>query len=200
MNYLAHVFLSGANEELLVGNFIADSVKGNQRHLFSPGINQGIALHRQIDTFTDSHSIVEASKKRLRPDYRKYAGVITDIFYDHFLAIHFNKYTTVSLPEFSQQVYKTVLQHEAILPEKVHYFLPYMMRDNWLLNYQNLEGIKRSLTGMSRRTTFISNMETATVELEKNYAFYETEFLTFFPELQEYVHHQIEILSQNKLF
>ncbi|KAA5547910.1 acyl carrier protein phosphodiesterase [Adhaeribacter rhizoryzae] len=187
MNYLAHAFLSGADEELLVGNFIADSVRGSQLQLYPDKIAQGIILHRQIDTFTDTHPIVQQTKERLRPTYRKYAGVIADIYYDHFLAINFDQYSDAGLAVYTQHVYNLVQRHHAILPKRVLYFLPYMIEQNWLLNYANLEGIRRSLTGLSRRTAFVSNMETAADELRENYHLYLYEFNIFFPELMAYV-------------
>ena len=190
MNYLAHSFLSGDDEELLVGNFIADSVRGSQLQLYPEKIVRGIILHRQIDTFTDAHPVVQLSKERLRPAYRKYAGVIADIYYDHFLAINFDQYSNIGLAVYTQQVYNLVRRHQAFLPERVLYFLPYMIEQNWLLNYANLEGIRRSLTGLSRRTAFVSNMETATNELRENYHLYLHEFNIFFPDLIAYVKEQ----------
>lgn len=191
MNYLAHTFLSGDNEELLVGNFIADSVRGSQLQMFSAGVAQGIRLHRQIDAFTDAHPVVQLSKERLRPDYRKFAGVITDVYYDHFLAAHFDEYSALSLPAYTQSVYALVKKYDAILPERVKYFLPYMIEQNWLLNYAHISGIRKSLTGLSRRTAFTSNMETAADELQLNYSLYQEEFGLFFPDLIGFVKSQI---------
>jgi acyl carrier protein phosphodiesterase len=191
LNYLAHVFLSGLNEELLIGNFIADSVRGSQLQQYPAGIAAGIILHRQIDTFTDAHPVVHQTKNRLRPQYRKYAGVIADIYYDHFLAVNFHRYSSQPLADYTQEVYGLVQRYQSILPEKVQYFLPYMMEQNWLLNYANINGIRRSLTGLSRRTAFVSNMDTAATELENNYLLYEKEFQAFFPDLQAYVSRQV---------
>src|SRR5688572_23493915 len=100
MNFLAHLYLSGDFDELMIGNFMADFVKGKPSPSIHPQIVKGIELHRQIDTYTDTHPIVKASKVRLQPTYRKYAGVIVDMYYDHFLAIHWQKYSSVSLHEF----------------------------------------------------------------------------------------------------
>ncbi|MGV3640326.1 MAG: ACP phosphodiesterase [Adhaeribacter sp.] len=192
MNYLAHAFLSGPDEQLLVGNFIADSVRGSQLGQFPEGIAAGIVLHRQIDTFTDLHPVVQQSKHLLRPAYSKYAGVIADIYYDHFLAVNFQHYAAQTLADYVQQVYAVVQRHEEFLPDKVKYFLPYMMEQNWLLNYAHLGGIHRSLSGLSRRTTFPSQMDTAAAELEKNYELYQNHFQTFFPELQDFVQAQLK--------
>lgn len=193
MNYLAHSFLSGPDEQLLVGNFIADSVRGNQLHHFPQRVAAGILLHRQIDTFTDTHPVVQQSKARLRPKYHKFAGVITDVFYDHFLAVNFDQYAAVNLMAYSEQVYALIQRHDYLLPERVKYFLPYMQNQNWLLNYAHLEGIRKSLTGLSRRTSFISGMETAADALQADYELYEAEFLIFFPELQNFVNSKLNI-------
>ncbi|QMU28311.1 acyl carrier protein phosphodiesterase [Adhaeribacter radiodurans] len=187
MNFLAHTFLSGSDEELLVGNFIADSVKGRQKDGYPAGIRRGIELHRLIDTYTDSHPIVHQTKERLRPEQGKFAGVTTDMFYDHFLAANFEKYASISLLDFSLYVYQTVESYSHILPERVHYFLPYMVKQNWLHRYAQIAGIQDSLNGLSRRSTFASNMSTATQTLEENYQIYKQDFEQFFPELQNYV-------------
>lgn len=192
MNYLAHIFLSGNDEELLIGNFIADSVRGSQLQQFPEKIAQGIILHRQIDTYTDNHPVVKRTKERLRPKYRKYAGVVADIFYDHFLAANFEAYATTTLKEYTQNFYTLVQKYRLLLPERVLYFLPYMVEQDWLLNYGNFNGIRRSLTGLSRRTSFISNMETAAEELEINYLLYQSDFYKFFPELITFVDEKLK--------
>ena len=183
MNYLAHVFLSGSDPELLVGNFIADAVRGKQILQFSPGIQRGILLHRAIDHFTDVHPVVSETKNRLRPAYGKYAAVIADMYYDHFLAASFPDFSPVSLGTFTAQTYSVLQQFWPVLPERVKGFLPHMMQHNWLLSYAQLKGINQALTGLSRRTTFISGMETAAAELAKNYELYQAEFRVFMPEL-----------------
>lgn len=187
MNFLAHAYLSGSNEELLVGNFIADSVKGRQKEAYPTGIRQGIELHRLIDIFTDTHAIVKQTKERLRPEYGKFAGVITDMFYDHFLAANFQEFATEPLLNFTGYVYATVQKYEVHLPAEVQYFLPYMIKQNWLYRYAQISGIQTSLEGLSRRSTFASNMATATQALELNYNLYQQDFDQFFPELQNYV-------------
>lgn len=187
MNFLAHIYLSGDEEELLIGNFIADSVKGKQAELYAPGIAKGIKLHRLIDHFTDTHPVVAETKARLRPRYRKFAPVIGDMFYDHFLAANFELYGTQPLPAYTQQVYRLIQRHFDLLPPRVQHMFPYMMQHNWLLSYAQLEGIGQALTGMSRRAAFESGMETATEELQENYALYAAEFTAFFPELVRYV-------------
>jgi acyl carrier protein phosphodiesterase len=186
MNFLAHLFLSGDNPEIMVGNFIGDFVRGRNVHeQFTTNIALGIELHREIDQFTDSHLVVLESKKRLRPKYRHYAPVIVDVFYDHFLAIHWPTFHPQPLTEFAAHAYLQLEKHESLLPERVLQMMPYMIRGNWLVNYGKTEGIHHALTGMSRRTPFDSKMDEAVFDLEKSYSEFEGEFLLFFPELKQ---------------
>lgn len=186
MNFLAHLYLSGDDPEIMVGNFIGDFVRGRNMHeQFQQNIAIGIELHREIDEFTDSHLVVLESKKRLRPKYRHYAPVIVDVFYDHFLAIHWPRWHPQSLPDFATYAYSQLENHEAVLPERVLQMMPYMIRGNWLVNYAKTEGIHRALSGMSRRTPYESKMDEAVHDLEKYFNEFESEFLLFFPELKQ---------------
>jgi acyl carrier protein phosphodiesterase len=187
MNFLAHIFLSGKNEKVMVGNFIGDFVKGrNVLESFEREIALGIELHRSIDMFTDKHAVVAESKKRLRPKYRHYSGVIVDVFYDHFLARNWNQFHTDLLPDFAEKTYRTINRYDAILPTEVKYMMPYMTKGNWLVNYSKVEGIHRALSGMARRTMHDSKMDEAMGDLVSDYDHYKKEFDLFFPELKLY--------------
>ena len=170
----------------MVGNFIADHVKGKEFLNFEEEIQSGILLHRRIDTFTDSHLVVEASKKRLHPHFHKYSPVIVDMFYDHFLAKQWENYSAISLQEFSEKVYSVLEKHQSVFPERTQQMLFYMKKENWLLGYKYVEGINIALTGMSHRTRFKSNFENAASFLKRDYESYKNEFITFFPELKNY--------------
>jgi acyl carrier protein phosphodiesterase len=188
MNFLAHLYLSGNDPKLMVGNFIGDFVKGrNLRDRFELRIAQGIELHREIDFFTDQHPVVAQSKNRLRPKYRHYSGVIVDVYYDHFLARQWDRFHSQLLPDFADDCYGILQAHSAISPEQVNMMLPYMIKGNWLVNYGQLEGIHRALTGMSRRTPYESKMDEAVFDLKTHYADFEKEFLEFFPALEKFV-------------
>jgi len=193
MNFLSHIYLSGNSEGLIIGNFIADSVKGSDHKNYPPEIQKGILLHRKIDTFTDTHPIVEESKKRLRPKYRKYASVIVDIFYDHYLAANWNDFSEEKLSDYTERIYVLIQKNHFLLPSGSVHFTKYMIKYNILEAYSRLEGIEQVLAGMSQRATFVSNMEHSIVDLKEYYELFEDEFKRFFPELKQFVNAQIEI-------
>lgn len=183
MNFLAHIYLSGNDPLITLGNFIGDFVKGNQANSFPEKVRNGIRLHRSIDQYTDTHATVLRSKIRLRADYRHYAPVIVDVYYDHFLARYWEEYHDTSLPEYTHQFYKMIKKHHDLLPERAHKMFDYMSRDNWLLGYSEITGIEQALGGMSRRTKFDSGMEQAGENLRADYELFKTEFEEFFPDL-----------------
>ncbi|HEY9005947.1 acyl carrier protein phosphodiesterase [Ohtaekwangia sp.] len=187
MNFLAHLYLSGDDPEVMVGNFMGDFVKGrNLLQQFNTTVVKGIELHRTIDEFTDKHPIVKQSKDRLRTTYRHYAGVIVDVFYDHYLAKYWDQYHTALLPDFAEYAYNTIEGYDPILPDNLKRMLPYMIRGNWLVHYAQVEGIQRALTGMARRTPYESRMDEAAGDLRKYYADFKAEFELFFPQLKQH--------------
>jgi len=187
MNYLAHFLLSKQNEALIVGNFIADDVKGNQYRKYPESIQQGILMHREIDTFTDNHPTVSNSKNLIRKYQKKYTPVVIDIFYDYFLASNFNNYSNFELKKFSLETYSILNKNIDLLTPKTNYILHHMSKNNWLYNYASIEGIQRALTGLSRKTTFENNMQVAhhlLLEFENEL---KTDFEHFYPELKHHV-------------
>ena len=183
MNFLGHFYLSGEDDGLLIGNFIADFVKGKNYENFPKEISKGILMHREIDYFTDNHPTFRKSKSRLMGKYRHYGAVIIDVFYDHFLAANFSKFHKMDLNQFAQQCYSVVEKYLEQIPEKSKIVFRYMRRDNWLMRYQTIEGIDSSLTGMSKRTKFNSGMELAVNDLKLNYEELKNDFLDFFDEI-----------------
>ena len=196
MNFLAHIYLSGNNKEIAIGNFISDSVRGSKYRAFPKEIQKGILLHRQIDTFTDAHEIFRKSTKRLHKKYSHYSGVIVDIFYDHFLAKNWEDYSDISLEEYSISFYKDLNDNFDILPQKVQNLMPYLIKDNWLLSYASIPGLAKVLYGMSRRTKYNSNMDLATTDLVNHYSEFENEFRLFFKELIEFSKVKLKELNQ----
>lgn len=191
MNFLAHLQLSESNKNIIIGNFIADHIRGNKFSHYPPEIQQGIKLHREIDSYTDSHQTVRISKRRLDKKYGLYAGIIIDIFYDHFLAKNWHQYSAIPLDIYVNSIYQLLTDNLDILPEKTQDLLPFMIKYNWLYNYQYIEGIQDVLNGMNRRTKNKSKMNLAVEDLQMNYTELEQDFTSFFKNLS--------LFSANKL-
>ncbi|GAB5563923.1 MAG: acyl carrier protein phosphodiesterase [Winogradskyella sp.] len=186
MNFLAHIYLSGDNEFIKIGNFVADGIRGKNYKNYTEELQVGILLHREIDTFTDAHPIFRRSTKRLHNPYRHFSGVIVDIFYDHFLAKNWAKYSDIPLAIYVESFYKVLELHIEILPERFKHLTPIMIKGNWLLSYASVEGIQQVLNGMNRRTKGISKMNEATKELIEFYNEFEADFSEFFKDLMDF--------------
>lgn len=194
MNFLAHIYLSFNDPQLALGNFMADSIRGRDYDHLPQRMQEGIVLHRSIDTFTDTHPIPRQSSKRLHGRYSHYSRVIVDIYYDHFLAVHWNRYHPEPLEAFVAEFYALLQAHHQWLPAGVRRLMPHMIRDNWLANYAHLEGIGRVLEGMNRRTNHKSGMHRAVEDLQRHYGSFEQEFEAFFEELIIFSRSKIELL------
>lgn len=162
---------------------MADGIRGKDYLNFHEDVKKGILLHRQIDTFTDSHLVYRKSKHRLHKKYGHYSGVIMDILYDHFLAKNWSNYSDESLEDYAGKFYKSLFDNEAILTEKTKNLLPYMHDRNWLVSYATIAGIEIILFQMDYRTKYRANMQEAVIELKHFYEEFEEEFTIFFSEL-----------------
>ena len=197
MNFLAHIYLSGDNELITIGNLVGDGVRGNKYKLYPTEIQIGIQLHRHIDTFTDAHPVFRQCTKRLHKGYGHYSGVIVDIFFDHFLAKNWANYSDVPLAEYIDDFYKSLSKNIEILPPRFKRITPAMIEGNWLLSYATIEGIQTVLNGMNHRTEGRSKMNEATKELKEFYEDFETDFTLFFEELMTFsVKKRVEIEAE----
>jgi acyl carrier protein phosphodiesterase len=194
MNFLAHIYLSGNNNLIKIGNFMADGIRGNDYLKFPDDVIKGILLHRQIDTFTDSHPIYRQSKHRLHKKYGHYSGVIMDILYDHFLAKNWKSYSNEKLEGYVANFYKSLENNYEILSEKTKSIMPYMIEQNWLVSYATIAGIEKILFQMDYRTKHRAHMQEAIVELQEFYLEFENEFETFFDALIKFSKEKLLIL------
>lgn len=196
MNYLSHIYLSGDNEDIILGNFLGDYVKGHLSKLHDSSYNKdiilGIALHRQIDAFTDQHPIVKQSMSRIRHRYHKFSGIVIDMFYDHIFAKNFHHFSAIELENFSANFYQILQKREDDLPAALDRMIISMTSRDWLTNYANLEGLKWSLKGISSRLKYESDIENATEILTAQYQEFEDDFFQFFPEIQAHCQKFIE--------
>jgi acyl carrier protein phosphodiesterase len=186
MNFLAHAHLSGSNKDVLLGNFIADAVKGKQFLEFKEDIGIGILLHRQIDSYTDKHELFKQSVSRVKSNFGRYSGIVIDIYYDHFLASNWNDYHNTELRVFAHQVYNILTRNVLILPAKTKRLLPFIISQNWLTSYAELHGLKQVFNGMDRRTGRISGMDKAVTVLKDNYETLFTDFKGFYPDIVDF--------------
>lgn len=198
MNFLAHVFLSGNDKQLQVGNFIGDYVKGSSYTNYSPRISQGILLHRAIDDFTDKHPRVIEAKQLLKPTFRLYSGIFVDMFYDHFLASQWQQFSPIPLKRFARRFYKSMVWHFRILPSQVKSFLPHLIASNRLCVYATIQGLQHSLEIMENYTSLPQGSEEAIRILTNNYELFDNNFHEFFPELQIFVSTKIAEMNQSK--
>jgi acyl carrier protein phosphodiesterase len=188
MNYLGHLYLADDTAESLIGNLLGDFVKGSIHNVsYSPGIARGIQLHRKVDRFTDSHEMFRRSVGRISTARRRFAGIMVDIFYDHFLAKNWARYSTIPLPSFSQNVYTILTSNHSILPERLQRMLPYIVREDWLTSYARLSAIHTTLNRLSRRFKRENSLLNSAEELAANYQALESDFGNFFPDLIRYV-------------
>lgn len=187
MNYLAHLFLSEGTPESLIGNLLGDFVKGSAVNLYPQEIIKGIYLHRKVDSYTDSHAIVRSSKSLVSSPRRRFAGVLTDMFYDHFLAKNWREYSDVPLSDFARGVYQVLQDTRDILPESLKQVVPTIIARDLLCSYREIGGIDIALHRMSLRIKRTNNLAGGIEDLTANYQQFESHFRAFFPHLISYV-------------
>ena len=192
MNYLAHLYLAGDDSELLIGGLMGDFVKGRVDPARPAAVRAGILLHRRVDSFTDQHPVVRRSKARIDPEFRRYAGILVDLFFDHFLACDWPAYSRQPLPQYARRIYRILNRQLPSLPPRMQHSVLYMVRDDLLVSYREIDGIRRALSGIERRLSRPSRLAEAVAELEANYASFREDFAEFFPELSHFARQQRE--------
>lgn len=183
MNHLAHLFLAAPTAESLIGNLSGDFVKGALGDRFPPGIAAGIAQHRRIDAFTDSHPSVAAFRRVLTSDHGHYSRVIADMFFDHFLAVRFDELGGEPLEDFLARTYAMIDPYAHSLPGLLRVVYPRMRDERWLQSYRDIDGIRFALTNMSRRFSRRPRLAAATRHLVDSRAELERHFDRFFPDV-----------------
>ena len=196
MNFLAHAYLSFGQEEILVGNFIADFVRGKEIEKYPKKVQIGIQLHRAIDTYTDSHHLVKQVQSFLIPRFGHYSRVISDVFFDYFLAKNWNNYSDTVLEQFSLDSYGILSSYPQELPEAFCRMFHWMRTQNWLYAYREPVGIQAALDGLSRRARFDSKMNESTQVLWEKEEEIEALFFVFFQDLETFAQATLATLSQ----
>lgn len=196
MNYLAHAYLSFGNSDILVGNMISDFVKGKYKFDFPETIQKGIALHRMIDTFTDAHFATKTAKEILKPYAARYSGAFTDVLYDHFLAVDERVFPLNKLEYFATETYHVLKSNETYLPERFAKMLPYMINQNWLLNYRFEWGIENSFNSIFRRAKYIEKNTWVFKCFTENYEALHQCYNEFFPAIKDFAFNEYNLLVQ----
>ncbi len=190
MNYLAHIRLAGDDPECLVGNFLGDFVKGRlTEDRYSPGIRRGIMMHRRIDAWTDSHEITRECARLISPERRRWSRVIIDIFYDHLLAVNWERYSDESLRDFLDRSYAVILGAADIFPGDAAARINTIIKDGWIEKYRSISGLSVVFQGMSIRVRRENPLPGSERELVAHYDEMNEHFNRFFPEILEYAKH-----------
>jgi len=199
MNVLAHIYLSGDSDEIIIGNYIGDYVKGRDYLKYPEQVRRGIILHRHIDDFTDKHPVVHRSKILFTRKYHKYAGVVVDIIYDYYLTREWDTYSRRPIESLTYQFYRAMVNNYDILPPKVKDRFPFFIINNWIESYRTTKGIKQVLSILSKRSSLPSESKYAIKILKKNYYSLEEDFMEFFPQLIEYVENDSGIQLSHRI-
>ena len=184
MNWLAHLHLSEDDIEVRLGNVIADFIKGEKRQALNPRIRRGVSCHMFIDSFTDAHPVFLRSRQRISPANRKFAGIVVDVFYDHFLSIRWHEFSAQPKRAFIDGIYRDFDRYtETELPDARRFVLR-MAEDDWLGEYETLTGIERTLARISGRLNRPGLLVPLAAELTTNYAGLAGDFAEFYPALR----------------
>jgi acyl carrier protein phosphodiesterase len=177
-----------------MGNFIGDFVKGRGLSVYPDVIQKGIFLHRAIDFYTDTHPATFEVRQLFRQGYRKYSGVVVDVFFDHFLARYWGTFSPYPLRGFTRKFYYQMVLRYRELPNSVRTLLPMLIQSNRLYSYHKIEGVEQALQIMSRVTSLPDKTEFAIETLNYHYSFIRDQFLIFFPDLIEFVKEDYNIV------
>lgn len=187
MNYLAHTYLSDNSEESILGNLLGDFIKGNPDEHYEGEILKWIKIHRKIDAYTDAHSVFRSSKRLISKERRRFAGIIVDISFDHYLAKNWHEYSNETFPQYVNKIYSILQKNKSILPERLIGILPRLVSENWFDMYKSIEGIDYVFNRMSKRVKRENSLAGSVVEITQNYSELEDNFFCFFPEVINFV-------------
>ena len=187
MNFLAHLYLSFDDPDIMIGNFIADMIKNKDVPTFSIGVQKGIALHRKIDSYTDVHPKVKEGTKLMQPYHSKYSPVIVDIFYDYLLSKNWEKYSKESLDDFAKRTYKILQSRMDEMPPNLKKRLPSMIAHDWLQGYSKEQGLRYTFERLKSRLSKPEQLDNVVENLFRHEDSLNEGFNIFFPEMIEYV-------------
>ncbi|NQU84704.1 MAG: DUF479 domain-containing protein [Mariniphaga sp.] len=193
MNFLAHLYLSGEDDGLVLGNFIGDYIKGSKYMKYPVKIQRGIIMHRKIDSFTDTHPLIKESSIFFKPGYGRYSGIIVDVLFDHFLAQNWNEFSAFQLGVFTRNAHALFLSNFLILPLKVKRFLPFLIQSKRLESYSSTDGLYKALEIMAHYTSLPGEQEYAMNVLKENKSELLDIFYRFMRDIINYVESDFDV-------
>lgn len=185
MNYLGHIYLSGQEDLIMVGNFIGDAVRGKKYLNYQEEVQKGILLHRKIDDYTDTHKGPMHLRKLFREEMGLCAPILVDMAIDYELARNFKSIANTQLAAYADSKYAIIDQYKELMPSKMEMMFFYMRQHNWLLRYAELDGIERSLIGLSSRLSFKNELYRGTELIVKYQTDITDVFTHFFPDIDK---------------
>jgi acyl carrier protein phosphodiesterase len=195
MNFLAHIYLSGVQDDVIIGNFMGDYVKGHDYNKYPPLLRKGMIIHRKIDSFTDTHPVVSKHKSYFQPKYRKYAGIVTDIIYDHFLSNDWYSFSDENFDDYVNNIYRLLEDNIYRMPDDLKRMVPRLVKNRWLNLYRDIEGIEGVLIGMSKGTSLPAEADFAMYILRKHYNEIKHDFSPYFNELIAHINEQEKLIT-----
>lgn len=204
MNYLAHLFLSPPGEDAMLGSLMGDFVKGPLTNVtiserYSTEMTRAIALHRKVDSYTDSHPVVRDSWNRVSKERRRFAGVMVDIFYDHFLAKYWSEFHHKPLSEFTGEFYAILARRHSEMPERLQGIASSMISLDWLGSYARTQSVHSALNRISQRLRRENTLFNSADELLENYAEMEVDFRRFIPDVVAFANQSVSIQPASPL-
>lgn len=195
MNYLAHIYLARHSADAQFGALLGDFVKPGQVAHLALEVQREIILHRRVDSFTDAHALNLEARSLFQDGSRRYAGILLDVFYDHVLAKHWQRYSDQQFGEFVQNFYSSLMQRAVLFPDSLQYAAPKMVEQDWISSYTDFDGVQVAIQRMSHRLSRNGQMlRDGLQDLELHYTQLTVLFFEFFPQLESFVERERQIL------
>jgi acyl carrier protein phosphodiesterase len=187
MNFLGHIYLSGNNDDIMLGNFCGDFLKGKSYLKYPEPFQKGVMIHRAIDSYTDTHDAVKKLKLLFSEKYQKYAGIIVDVVFDHFLSQTWQIFSKQTLTEFVEDVHEVLDSRKEELPAKAQKLIPSFIQKKWIETYTTIPGLELVFSRMSVRTSLPPYSGFAIKQITNNYDLILDEFVKFFFDIMKYI-------------
>lgn len=186
MNFLAHFHLAWPDEGLIAGGLEGDYFKGPLRGQLPGYLERGVRLHRAIDAHTDNHPLIRQLRQELPPGLRRYAGILIDLSFDHYLSVHWSTFSSVPLQDFTSEVYRALKTHEDALSAGARQMLARLVEYDVLNRYQQWETVVATATRIGERFQRRNPFLELDREIAPARTSMEQTFLNFYPQLQSF--------------